>query len=519
MNQSTGGQPRALPRADPAGEAPPLVACRGIVKEYPGVTALDGVDFELRAGEVHVLFGENGAGKSTLISLLAGAQEPTSGEIQVRGQPVQLTSVHRARSLGISAVFQDFSLVPQLTVEQNLLLGAEPRRHGFLDRQAMRREAQAILGRLGFAIRPSDVVQHLSRAERQMVEIAKAFRTEPSVLVLDEPTASLTERETEQLFALINSATARGVGVVYITHRMSEIRRIGDRVTVLRDGHVVATVDGKSTSEDRLVELMTGRVIQDIYPTVDHRPGDVVLKTDKLTSQSGSIQDASIEVRAGEIVGVAGLIGSGKSELARTCFGLEPIASGRVWLRGQDVTGLAPSAMLEKGFFYLPPDRREEGLILMRSCRENIALPSLRNQPIRRGVFLSVAGERSLVQRLTQRINLQPARPERDVGSFSGGNQQKVLLAKSLTRPVKLFVFDEPTVGVDVATRVAIYRFIGELCGNGAAMLLVSSDLPEVLHLSHRLYVMYRSRIQAEFTGAEITEQNVLRHFFERQAA
>ncbi len=519
MSQSTGSHPGAPPPAETTRQAPPLVACRGIVKKYPGVTALDGVDFELRAGEVHVLFGENGAGKSTLISLLAGAQEPTSGEILVRGQPAQLGSVHRARGLGISAVFQDFSLVPQLTVEQNLLLGAEPRRHGFLDRQAMRREAQAILDRLGFAIRPAEIVQHLSRAERQMVEIAKAFRTEPSVLVLDEPTASLTERETEQLFALIHSATARGVGVVYITHRISEIRRIGDRVTVLRDGHVVATVDGKSTSEDRLVELMTGRVIQDIYPAIAHQPGDVVLKAEKLTSQSGSVEAASIEVRAGEIVGIAGLIGSGKSELGRICFGLEPVASGRVWLHGEEVTGFTPSAMLSRGFFYLPPDRREEGLILMRSCRENIALPSLRDAPIRRGAFLSVASERSLVQSLIARINLQPAKPERDVGSFSGGNQQKVLLAKSLTRPVKLFVFDEPTVGVDVATRVAIYRFIGELCGNGAAVLLISSDLPEVLHLSHRLYVMYRGRIQTEFSSAEITEQNVLRHFFERQAA
>jgi ribose transport system ATP-binding protein len=217
---------------------------------------------------------------------------------------------------------------------------------------------------------------------------------------------------------------------------------------------------------------------------------------------------ASIEVRAGEIVGIAGLIGSGKSELGRICFGLEPVASGRVWLRGEEVTGLGPGAMLSKGLFYLPPDRREEGLLLMRSCRENIALPALRTQPIRRGGFLSIAGERGLVQRLVARINLQPSKPERDVGNFSGGNQQKVLLAKSLTRPVKLFVFDEPTVGVDVATRVAIYRFISELCESGAAVLLISSDLPEVAHLSHRLYVMYRGRIQAEFAGSEITEQN-----------
>src|SRR5258706_14438199 len=248
-----------------------------MVKQFPGVLALDRVDFQLRAGEVHVLFGENGAGKSSLISLLAGAQEPTSGEILVRGVPVKRGSVHRARGLGISAVFQEFSLVPQPTVEENLYLGAEPRKFGFLDRQAIRREAKASLSRLGFALDPAATVQHLTRAQRQMVEIAKAFRTQPSVLILDEPTASLSERETEQLFALIRAATAAGVGVIYITHRIAEIRRIGNRVTLLRDGHAIATVDAKPTSEHRLVELMIGRAISEIYPRIRHEPGASVL--------------------------------------------------------------------------------------------------------------------------------------------------------------------------------------------------------------------------------------------------
>jgi len=513
---ATGSGQSGTPVPDPSLS---LIECRQMVKEYPGVLALDRVDFQLRAGEVHVLFGENGAGKSTLISLLAGAQEPSSGEILVRGVTVKLGSVHRARGLGISAVFQEFSLVPQLTVEENLFLGAEPRKRGFLDRQAMRREAKAILLRLGFALDPAETIQHLTRAQRQMVEIAKAFRTQPSVLILDEPTASLTERETEQLFALIHAATSQGVGVIYITHRMAEIRRIGNRVTVLRDGHVIATVDAKATSEDRLVALMTGRVISEIYPTIRHEPGELLLKVEGITSVTQSVRGATIEVRAGEVVGIAGLVGSGKSEIARACFGLEEVASGRVWLRGEEVTGLRPGAMLRKGFFYLPADRREEGLMMLRSCRENMVLPALREAPIRRGAFLSVNQEQALAQRLTRRINLQPARPERDVGHFSGGNQQKVLLAKSLSRPVQVFAFDEPTTGVDVATRAAIYRFIGELCEAGAGVLLISSDLPEVLHLSHRLYVMYRGHIRAELSGADITEQNVLGYFFERAAA
>jgi len=497
----------------------PLLECRGMVKEYPGVLALDRVDFQLRPGEVHILFGENGAGKSTLISLLAGAQEPTSGEILMRGAPVKLRSVHRARALGISAVFQEFSLVPQLTVEENLFLGAEPRKFGFLDRQTMRREARAILARLDFALDPAETVQRLTRAQRQMVEIAKAFRIQPSVLILDEPTASLTERETEQLFALIRAATAQGVGVIYITHRMAEIRRIGSRVTVLRDGRVIATADAETTSEVRLVELMTGRVINEIYPVIRHTPGEVVLKVEGLTSLTQSVRDVSIEVRAGEIVGIAGLVGSGKSEVARACFGLEAVAHGRVWIRGEEITGQPPRAAMQKGLFYLPPDRREEGLMMMRSCRENMVLPALRDAPIRRGLFLDVSQEQSLSQRLARRINLQPPLPERDVGHFSGGNQQKVLMAKSLARPVQVFLFDEPTTGVDVTTRAAIYRFIGEMCEAGAGVLLVSSDLPEVLHLSHRLYVMYRGRIQATFSGADITEQNVLTYFFERMAA
>jgi ribose transport system ATP-binding protein len=497
----------------------PLVDCRALVKAYPGVLALDRADFQLQSGEVHVLFGENGAGKSTLISLLAGAQDPTSGDILVRGQPVRFDSVHKARELGISAVFQEFSLVPQLSVEDNLFLGAERSKRGFLDRRRMRRETLAILSSLGFALEPAATVQHLTRAQQQMVEIAKAFRTEPSVLILDEPTASLTERETEQLFALIRAATGRGVGVIYITHRIEEIRRIGDRVTVLRDGRVIATVDAKTTSEARLVELMTGRIITEIYPRIDHSPGKTVLRVEQLTIPSGNVQDASIEVRAGEVVGIAGLVGSGKSDLVRACFGLEEIAAGRVWLDGENITGLRPGALLKRGFFYLPPDRREEGLMLMRSCRENIALPALRERSMRKGPFINRAQESSLVQRVLGRINLQPELTERDVAFFSGGTQQKVLLAKGLSRPVRLYVLDEPTVGVDVATRSAIYRFIAETCEQGAAVLLVSSDLPEVLHMSHRLYVMYRGQVQAELSGSDIGERNVLEHFFGRSAA
>jgi ribose transport system ATP-binding protein len=495
----------------------PLLRLEGISKQFPGVRALDRVNFDLAAGEVHVLFGENGAGKSTLISLVAGAITPTEGRILFKGRPVALASVHQARALGISAVFQEFSLVPQMTVEENLFLGAETANGPILDKRAMHRRATETLERLGFPLRPTMRVAYLGRAQQQMVEIAKAFRSELSVLILDEPTASLTERETERLFALIEQAKAQGVGIIYITHRIAEIKRIGDRITVLRDGRYIATLPAKQASETKLVELMTGRVISEIFPTVRYRPGEIVLETVGLSTNA--VRNASITVRAGEIVGLAGLVGSGKSELARACFGLEPIKEGRVRFLGEDVTGGNPRAMLDRGFFYLPPDRRAEGLVVLRGARENIALPALHTAPFSRGWFVRRRAEREKTHRLASQLNLQPLNLERPIEHFSGGNQQKVLLAKALSRDVRLFVFDEPTVGVDVGTRVAIYGFIRDLCEAGAAVLLISSDLPEILHLTCRTYVMYRGTLRAELAGSAITQDRVLSHFFEREAA
>jgi ribose transport system ATP-binding protein len=309
------------------------------------------------------------------------------------------------------------------------------------------------------------------------------------------------------------------VGIIYITHRMNEIKRIGDRITVLRDGRKVATLNVAEASETKLVELMTGRVIAQIFPQVAYRPGATVLEVRGLTTATGSVSNVSIHVRSGEIVGLAGLVGSGKSEVARACFGVEPVATGAVTFDGVDVRGMTPRQMLGRGFFYLPSDRREEGLVMVRGARENIALPSLDLEQFSSGMFLRRGAEKAQALLLAKRLNLQPLNIERAVDHFSGGNQQKVLLAKALSREVKLFVFDEPTVGVDVGTRVAIYKFIAELCEAGAAILLISSDLPEILHLTNRAYVMYRGVLRAELTGSEITEDRVLSHFFEREAA
>lgn len=496
----------------------PLLRLVALTKDYPGLRALDGVDFELRAGECHILFGENGAGKSTLISMVSGVQSPTSGQIIYRGTPVHLHSVREARGIGISAVFQEFSLVPQLSVSDNIFLGAEISRGGVLHKNEQREEARALLSRLGFALDVNTPVDFLTRAEQQMVEIAKAFREPPSVLILDEPTASLTNREVDKLFELIENLKTDDVGIIYVTHRMNELKRIGERITVLRDGRHVATTNAQTVSEGDLIRMMTGRTISEIFPSVRFAPKEEALKIDSLSTDSG-VRNSSLNIHRGEIVGLAGLVGSGKSEIARACYGLEKITAGTVYLDGKNVTGMSCGEMLDKGMFYLPPDRRKEGLVMMRSCRENIALPALRGDEFVRFGALSRGIEKKRTRVLAERFQLMPMKTEQEAEFFSGGNQQKIMLAKALIRRAGVFIFDEPTVGVDVGTRAEIYGFIKELCEGGAAVLLISSDLPEILNLSHRVFVFYRGEIQAELCGDEITEERVLSHFFEREAA
>lgn len=498
----------------------PLLATKAVTKDYPGVRALDHVSFDLLPGEVHVLFGENGAGKSTLISMLSGANQPTSGAIEVNGKPVDLHSVHDAREFGISAVFQEFSLVPQMTVAQNLFLGAEHRVGPFLKKAEMREEAKRLLNELAFNISPHARVAHLSRAEQQMVEIAKAFRSELSVLILDEPTASLTDHETDQLFKLIEDLTARGVGIIYITHRMAEIKRIGDRITVLRDGCHIETLDVAYADEDRLVELMTGREVGAIFPDIAiGEPGEEILRLDHVTTSDQTVRDVSLQVRRGEILGCAGLVGSGKSEALQAAFGAIPVSNGQITYVGEIVARPDPKKSIRNGFMYLPADRHETGLMLARPARENMSVAALDQVPFRTGLFLNWRGERQRVAELAETLNLSPNQPERAVDHFSGGNQQKAMLARSLTRHVDLVVFDEPTVGVDVGTRQAIYAFIVDLARQGTAVVIVSSDLPEILHLTHRTYVFHHGSVQAELVREQLTEEAVLSNFFDKEVA
>ncbi len=514
MQQETTTPAQPLPEP----EAPLLFRLSGISKRFPGVQALRNIDFDLRAGEVHVLFGENGAGKSTLINIIAGSFPLDDGTMELRGQAIRLHSPHHARQLGINAVFQEFSLVPTLSVQDNLSLGRELTRGGILDKRAIARGATATLDLLQFHLDPKVPVSSLPRAEQQMVEIAKAMQGEPSILILDEPTASLTENEANHLFAVVERLKAQGLGIIYITHRMHEIQRVADRITVLRDGELVGTVAAGGISESRLVEMMTGRSIEALYPTIAYQPGPLMLQTSRLTLPTGRVHDVSIEVRAGEVVGLAGLVGSGKSEIGRAVFGLEPISGGSVTLAGDVVLHPSPGAMLARGVSYIPPDRRAEGLVASRSVRENISLASLGLPAFSRFGLVRRFQERRIVRDIARRLNLRPLNIERQVAFFSGGNQQKVVLGRGLTRDVRLFIFDEPTTGVDVGAKVEIYGFIKELCEQGAAVLLISSDLPELLHLARRAYVMHQGEVRAELIGAELTEAAVLANFFDRDA-
>ncbi|MGM0562538.1 MAG: sugar ABC transporter ATP-binding protein [Pseudomonadota bacterium] len=489
-----------------------VIETAALTKRYPGVVALDAVDFELKSGEVHVLFGENGAGKSTLIAMVAGASQPSSGSLRVNGEDVNFQSVADAREKGISAVFQEFSLVPTMSVAENIFLGDEPKRRGFTDKSGMIHRARELFEQLDFHIDPKALVSTLSRAEQQMVEIAKAFHGQLSILILDEPTASLTDREVDHLFKVVEQMKARGVGVIYISHRMQELKRIADRVTVLRDGRKIATVAMEETSEAKLVEMMVGRAIDEIYPTIEARPGTPILEVEGL--KTSGVKEAALTVRPGEILGVAGLVGSGKSRCFRAIFGLQPLTAGQVHLKDRDVTGASCRHMMGQGVYYLPPDRKTEGLQLAFTSRANLIQGVMVGASSRLGL-LPWKDMRAKAEAVAESVELPPAYRDRLAAQLSGGNQQKTLFGRGLGKDYDLYIFDEPTVGVDMGARAAIYGLIKRLTESGKAVVVISSDLPEVMNLSHRLLVFSHGRISAELPREEISEAAVLAHFFE----
>jgi ribose transport system ATP-binding protein len=492
----------------PAGA--PVLEMRGIRKAFPGVVALDRVDFDLRAGEVHVLLGENGAGKSTLMKILSGAYTKDAGDILLDGAPVAIASPRDAQSLGIATIYQELSLVPQLTVAENILLGHEPSRAGVIDRGATREAARCSLAEVGLDIDPGIRVDRLGIAEQQMVEVAKALFRRARVLVMDEPTSALTAREIDRLFEVIRRVTAAGVAVVYISHRMRELAEIGRRVTVLRDGRAVGTFPLAETSFDVLIRLMANREVRDHFPRRRCVAGDELLRLEHVSGPSGApvVNDVSLTVCRGEIVGLAGLLGAGRTELARLVFGADRPSSGRVIVAGRDVTPKTPRQAIAAGVGFLPEDRKRHGLVLMRSVRENIGLPNL-GRWSRAGV-VSGPIEREAAERWVTELRIKTPNVDERVVRLSGGTQQKVVLARWLAAEARLLVMDEPTRGVDVGAKVEIYELMNRLTDAGAGILMISSELPEVLGMSDRIYVMRHGRIQAELDAATANEERVL---------
>jgi rhamnose transport system ATP-binding protein len=480
--------------------SPPLLELTRITKSFGDVKALRGVDFDLRAGEVHALLGENGAGKSTLIKVITGAHRPEGGAIRVAGEQVRALSPESARRLGIACIYQQPALFPALTVDENIGLRLEPSR-GLrrVDWRQRRERARALLERIGADIRPDTEVGQLSMPEQQLVEIACALGAGARIVIMDEPTASLTQKEQHLLFAVVKELRAGGVGVVYISHRLEEIFALADRVTVLRDGESVGTHPASGIDEGTLIQLMVGREVAQIYPPAESAPGEPVLALENVGCRASGVAGVSFEVRAGEVFGLAGLVGAGRTELARILFGMTPADAGVVRLRGREVAIRSPREAVELGLAYVPEDRRRHGVVLEMPVEQNMTMAIHRR--LFRGGWLRFAAERNLALEYIRSLAVKTSGPEAPVGSLSGGNQQKVSLARWLATKPSVLILDEPTQGVDVGAKSEIHRIIRRLAREGLAVLLISSDLPEVLGMSDRIGVMRGGRLTAVLPG------------------
>lgn len=478
----------------------------GLVKRYPGVVALDDVSITLTGGEVHAVAGENGAGKSTLMQILSGAQQPDSGELRVDGRTVRFGSPRDAQAYGIRMIHQELNLVADLTVAENIFLGREPSRRGLVDRAKQREAAREVLDRLGQrALSPDAIVGDLSLASRQMTEIAKAVAADARLIIMDEPTAILAHDETEALFGVIAQLRANGVAVAYISHRLEEISRIADRITVLRDGCLVASRPAADMQRNEMVQLMVGRELSAGYPAATVPPGDELLRVEGLSS--GPVRDASLTLRRGEIVGLVGLVGAGRTELARALYGAAAISGGSMWLDGKPYAPRSPADAIAHGLALLPEDRKRQGLVLLAAIRENISLTSL--PALSRGGVVNRARERAEVERWSQALSIKTPSLENAVRQLSGGNQQKVVLARWMLANARILVFDEPTRGIDVGAKAEIYTLMRRLTAEGASILMISSDLPEALGMSDWLIVMRSGRIVGDLTREQATQERV----------
>lgn len=485
-----------------------LLELRNISKAFPGVQALSDVNFDLLRGEVHVLAGENGAGKSTLIKTIAGNHQKDSGTIRIEGEEIEIHSARHAQELGIATIYQEFALISELTIAQNIFLGHEPKKNRLIiDWKKMFRDAEELLSTLGIDINPRAQVADISVSHRQLVEIAKALSFDSKIMIFDEPTGALTSKDIDFLFDLIRKLKSRGIGIIYISHRMEEISEIGDRITVLRDGKEINTYQVKDMDLDKIIFDMTKQLIDHKHTrSFDHQIGDALVEVKNLKRQ-GVLEDISFSVRRGEIVGFYGLIGSGRTETAKAIFGLDHADEGEIYIDGEKVKP-NPQNSVRRGVAFIPEDRNEEGLCLNLTVRENTmhsAMPYLF-----RSKFVRKKTEKRLSREIIDKLSIKTPSTEQIVNYLSGGNKQKVVLGKWLLKDQVIFIFDEPTRGIDVGAKAEFYKIINDLVRDGAAVIMISSEIPEILNMSDRIYVMRQGRIAASYDKSEATQEKLL---------
>ena len=487
---------------------PYILEMRNIFKSFGGVNALRDVSFQCRPGTVHALVGENGAGKSTLIKILAGALLPDSGEIFFKGQKHQSFSTRKALNSGISVIYQELALVSQMTVAENIFLGREPRKYfGIVDKKRLKIEAKKLLKQLGFEVDMDMEVGEMTVAYQQMVEIAKALSKNADLIIMDEPSAILAGHELDQLFLIIESLKKRGVTIIYISHRLEEVFRIANEVTILKDGQLVGTKPIKDLSRGELVKMMVGRTLEEVFPVSLNQLGNPVLQVEEISTKT-ILNQVSFNLREGEILGVAGMVGSGRTELARAIFGADPLTSGTIKIKGQDVVFKNPADAIRSKISLVPEDRKYHGLFTKLSILNNITLPIL--SKISRWGFTDKKKENEIVERERQIHSIDMTSGNQEVQYLSGGNQQKVVLSKSLQTIPEVIIMDEPTRGVDVGAKFEIYQLIRQLNKDGIAILMISSELPEILGLSDRILVMREGKIVAELTPNETNEEMII---------
>ncbi len=505
---SDSDQQQGLRTPKKSAEPPDLLRVCGVTKSFPGVKALKGVDLHLKAGEVLAVIGENGAGKSTLMKILAGVQDYDEGEVLVDGLTVRFKGVEDAFDKGIALIHQELNLADNLDVAANIFLGREPRKAGLLDKARMRRESSIFLDRVGLKVSPDQIVSDLTIGHQQMIEIAKALSVDARVLIMDEPTSSLSQHETEQLFKVIKDLASKNVAIVYISHRLSEVRELADRVTVLRDGDNAGELFRQKATHDNMVRLMVGRDISKYYALEPRSHGAVALKVDKVRTIQNPKHALSFEIKSGEIVGVAGLVGAGRTEMLQTLFGVMPALDGSMEVQGHSVVIRSPIQAIQNGLALVPEDRKQQGLVLEMAVRENMSLASLgRDQ--NKG-FLNHRREQDISREMVAEMKIKTPSDLQEVQYLSGGNQQKVVLGKWLAMKPRVLFLDEPTRGIDVGAKQDIYKLMEKLAEEGVAILFVSSEMEEIIGMSDRAIVMHEGKLTGTLMRDELTEESVM---------